>query len=268
MQKEEKNEGEIQIDLGRIFAFMLRKWWIVLICLVVGAITGFVIGKKQEYTSYISKANYVVYYKADGELSSQVTEQSRVASIITGCVTILDQNRFYKAVAAEYNGDVAETSPNYITWEGVQACMSFEYSTTSMTVTTSTGNVIYVTVTSTSKTKTAGIISATTKIFSDYIRENYNMAADDSVMFSLANDVDEPEAVFNSNTLLYTLIGGLGCVVVLALVMGTIVTVDQRVKSEEELTEHYGITVLGSIPDFEDKNLEKGGYYHGYKYEE
>jgi capsular polysaccharide biosynthesis protein len=146
--------------------------------------------------------------------------------------------------------------------------MTFTYSTTSMSVSTSKGNVIYVTVTSLSETETLAIMNATTNIFIDYIKDNYNMAEDDSIMFSLANDVDEPEDDVVSNTLLFTAIGGVGCMAVCVLIMALIVTIDQRVKSEYELAERYGITVLGSIPDFEDKNLEKGGYYHGYKYEE
>jgi uncharacterized protein involved in exopolysaccharide biosynthesis len=247
---------------------MLSKWWIALICFVVGALTGFIVGHSQKYTTYTLKANYVVYYKGDSELSSQITGQTKVANIIAGCITILDSNRFYKTVASGYNGDTAETSPDYLTWEDVQDCMTFTYSTTSMSVSTSKGNVIYVTVTTESEKQTLDIMTITTSIFSDYIKENYNMAEDDSIMFSLANDVDEPEDEVNSDTLLFTAVGGVGCAVVSLLVMAIIVTVDQRVKSEEELTDRYGITVLGSIPDFEDKNLEKGGYYHGYKYEE
>jgi capsular polysaccharide biosynthesis protein len=130
------------------------------------------------------------------------------------------------------------------------------------------GNVIYITVASNDSTKTKNVMTATTEILVDYIRANNQMAQDSKILFDRANDPEEPTVTRNSNTVKFLLLGGVGCALVAAVVLAIIVIADQRIKNETDLSDRYGIPVLGSIPDFEDKNLKKGGYYHDYKYKE
>lgn len=42
--EQERTESESTIDLRSIFSFILRKWWIVLICLAVGLGAGGIYG--------------------------------------------------------------------------------------------------------------------------------------------------------------------------------------------------------------------------------
>jgi capsular polysaccharide biosynthesis protein len=268
MQNEERGDGEMRIDFGRIFAFIIRKWWIVLICLIVGGATGFIVGKKQESTTYTLQVNYTVGYDYGDTLNKETTDQqSRIASIIAElAMTTLPSDIFFGEVAEQCNADVG--IDNYVSEKDVEDCLSFDFSTTSMQITVTKGNVIYVIVTSNSADKTKRIMTATNEILVDYIRENSSAAKDTKILFYKANNPQEPTKTFNSNTLEFTLVGGFGCALLAAIVLAIIVIADQRVKSEVDLSDRYGIPVLGSIPDFEDKNLRKGGYYHDYKYKE
>lgn len=247
----EKSEGEIQIDLSRIFSFILRSWWIVLICLVIGAAAGYccAIFKKQD--TYSTSATYVVYYDGGGTLNEQASEQTKVASILGGCVTFARQNRFYKAVAAEMVNGGYEN----ITSDTIASSITFSYSTTA-------GNFVYVTSKASSPDLAYDILIAVTNIFEDYIKTNYHMAGDSSIVFSLANDITVPTTpVSDISITKYTIIGGLGLAVLCVVVLAIIVIADQRVKGEDDLVNRYGIAVLGAIPNFEDKDLVKRGYY-------
>lgn len=258
MTEEKQNNNEIQINLGALFSYVFRKWWILLICLVVGVAGGFTFGKLTETTTYTVKATYIVYYDGTGDsFGDQSKDQSGVSSILAGCKEISQQNRFYKAVAAELN-----SSGDYdVEYGDIAANLTFTTSSLS-----SMGNFIYVTVTSGDADYSYDLMNAVVAIYPDYIRANYNMASDASLIFSLANDIERPSPVVNSEKTKYTIIGGAGLAVLAVVVLAVIYLVDTRVKGESELTATYQIPVLGAVPDFYDKQLNKKAY--GYKEEE
>lgn len=252
---EEKDSGEIRIDLGEIFSFLLRKWWIWTLCLVLGVAGGFILGNAKKTTSYQTQATYVVDCGGGGSLAEAVSEQNRVSSLLGGCVTLARQNRFYKAVTAKYN---EQNQGSLLTsYKTVEKALSVSYSTKE-------GNVVYLTVTSANKKLCLGIMNAATSIFADYIQENYKLTENASLQFSLANDIateDELLPIVTSPVVRYMLIGGGAALVLSVLVLAIVVIADTRVRDEEELTEKYGIAVLSTIPDFYDKGLKKEGYY-------
>lgn len=255
MTEEKQNNNEIQINLGALFSYVFRKWWILLICLVVGVAGGFTLGKLTETTTYTTNATYLVYYDGgSSDLGDQSQDQYGISSILAGCREMAKQNRFYKAVAEEIN-----KNPKYDVSYGTIAS-SLNFTTSSLS---SVGNFIYVTVTSGYQDYTYDLMNAVVNIYPKYIQENYNMASDSSIIFSLINDIEQPSPVVNSETTKYTILGGLGLAVLAAVVLAVIYLVDTRVKGESELTATYDLPVLGSIPDFYDKQLEKTGYGYG-----
>lgn len=271
--EQEKNEGEIQIDLGGIFFFILRKWWIVIICLVVGLAGGFTYGTLTKTEIYSTKAIYVVYCDVDDAdsttITDQVNAQTRVASLLGGCVTFLQQNRFAKAVAAEINAPSYNTqyTKDYgnVTQGLVSSTVSYSYSTSATS--SSAGNYIYVTATSEDPYLVYDLLNAVDSLLADYIKENYAVGGE-LLTFSLANDIDMPSPISDTSVLKYTLIAGLGLAVLSVIVLAIIVIADQRVKGEDDLIARYNIAVLGSVPDFDDKELVKGGYYYAKKEKE
>ena len=106
-------------------------------------------------------------------------------------------------------------------------------------------------------------VFAASEILSDYVSENYILAGSaEKLVFSLANDLEVPqEPVADMSVLQYMLIFGAVCLVLCIVVLAIIEMADQRVKGEDDLVATYNLAVLGSVPDFEDKNLTRGGYY-------
>ena len=249
---EEKNENEIQIDLGRIFLYVWHKIWIVIISFVLGAVAGFTVAQVTKVNTYSVTATYIVYYDGGEAFGDALTYQTRIESVLGSCVTFVRQNRFAKVVTEELNSlygyDVVEM-------DDIFKNVTYSYSTKE-------GNQITITSTSTRRLLAYYTLVVVTDNFSDYIRDNYGLAGDTSLIFSLANDLEVPdEPVSNNSTLIYTALGAVGATALCMFILGIIYITDQRVKGEEDLINKYDIAVLGSVPNFEDKDLTKGGQY-------
>lgn len=259
LMEKERNEGEITIDLGAIFSFILHKWWIVVLSLVVGLVGGFGIATLTKHDTYSTNAVFIVSYYDGSSQDDQYSYQSRVASMLGGCVTLIRQNRFAGAVS-----DELEAGGNNISQGQVMSSLTYSFSVSGSN-TNYAGNYIYITSTADSPQMAYDILVAASSILSEYISENYILAgSSESLVFNLANDIEVPTTpVSDSSVLQYTLIGGAGLAVVAIVVLAVIEIADKRVKGEDDLVSRYNIAVLGSVPDFEDKELLKGGYYYG-----
>lgn len=261
---QEKNESELQIDLGGIFFFVFHKLWIVLICLIIGLAGGLTYGILTKHDLYSTNATILASYN-DSSVADQTSNQTKVASILGGCVTCVRQNRFAKAVAREMNENPNMVDGNgkryNVTYEDIMSSVSYSYSIAAATL-VSEGNYIYITTTADTPKEAYDILQTVTNLFPNYISENYPITDAETLRFSCVNDIDMPvEPVSNTSILTYTLVAGLGCAVLCILVLAVIFVVDKRVKGEEDLTAKYNIAVLGSVPDFEDKELVSGGGY-------
>lgn len=251
------NEKEIHLDLREVMSYTLRKWWIVLICFVVGLAIGFTWGTLTRKETYSTHATFVVYYDGGSSLVDQANEQAKVSSILGGCVTFVKQNRFAKAVTEELNkSDKYNLSP-----ETIQKSVEYSYSTEDGK--NIQGNYIFATAKAPTSEMSYDIMVVVTDIFEDYIKTNYHMAGDASIVFSLANDLEVPlTPTANVSVPTFTVVGGVVSALICVIVFVVIVNVDQRVKGEEDLVNRYNIPVIGSVPNFEDKDLFDGGYYY------
>lgn len=274
MQEEKENEG-IQINLGEVFRYLVQKWWIVLISVVVCLAVGFIVGKTQKKTVYKSEANYVVSYVGGGNSTSEInTGLNLTYNIIGNCTALLKENRFLNQSLDHLKDEMgAEAVESY----ALNVKKLKKYITPSCTSNTDKITMIYVKVQTEDAELSYKIAQAlageyqdaegnTTSFLSEYIKDTY-VLADGSMEFSLVNDIEKaenPEA--DSSVLKWTaifgVIGLLGC----AVVLGAIVVLDTRVKSVDDLTERYGAAILGTIPDVFDKGLYKTKKYGNYGY--
>jgi len=254
MVEEQQENEEVQINLGEIFSYYLQKWVIILIVFVIGAIGGFAVGSiLPEY--YTETAAYVLSYNgSDGNLVDQTNAQSSVSKILVGCQKFTEYNIFQQTVI-----DMLKDDYGYeFTVKEIAEIMTFEASTSSSTT---SGNFIEVTVKTKSAQQSYDIMKTIISMYPDFIKENYKMANDEKLEFSLMTSlvaVDELEGVRTLGRAACTIIGALGCTVVALIVLAIICMTDSRVKTETELTEKYGAAILASIPDYYDKNLTGG----------
>lgn len=267
MQKEQEENGEVQINLGEIFSFYLQKWFFILLALVVGAVGGFLVGSfLPKY--YTEDAAYCVSYagteSGDTDVTQVATSQSAVSKILLTCVELTQYNVFQEALVEtlkDYGYEYEE--------EDIAQYVTVTSSVTSSTSTsTYTSNCIYVSVKTKSAQESYDIMSAFLAMYPDFVYNNYKLAGDAELVFSPISytiPAEKLEGVRAVGRTTCTIIGALGCTVVMLVVLAVICITDSRVKSEEELIEKYGAAILAGIPDYYDKNLG-GGTYNYYSH--
>ncbi len=253
-----QQEKETEIDWMNVLTAILRRWWIVLICLIVGAGTGYGLGTMAYVPTYESRAVYVVSYSGDNynnNASALAASSSFMPGILYNCTEILSQNKFFQLIADDLNEGLAPGAPGYISPATVQSCIRYSY-------TAETGSLIYVTVNTGNPELTDRIIHSVIAHLTGYIGETYILAGKDTMEFSLVNTPEKPNGPVASNTkTMYTALGGVllagACIVILALIS----ILDDRIKKEEDLKNRFNAPVLGTIPNFFDPEIVKGGYY-------
>lgn len=252
-EENSKNGNEIQIDLGRIFSLLLKRWWTILICLIVGAGMGFGIAKITYKPTYQSTATYLLTYNSGGTTVSSMTQDiSFIKTIMGSCVTIVQQPTFMRELEEKVNSsEDSQGSLDYITAGQLSSYIAYSYNATNASITVS--------VTTEDADKSYRIISSLIEdnYMPDYIKEVYKLGETDSLLFSLINVPVTPSApVYNASTTKYAIVGGIGLVFLCVIVWAIVAIVDTRIKSEEDLTNRYNIPVLGTIPDLEDRGLK------------
>lgn len=248
---EDKND-EIQIDLGRVFAYIWYRIWIVAICLILGAGFGYAVSSVAKKDIYSADATYVVYY-VGSDVNDALTYQTRVSTVLGNCVAFVRANKFERQIADYIKNSEEDIYKNIsVSATDISKIITYDYTTDENNTT------ITVTSRSSDPDVTYAVLTAITDNLEDYITENYKMSKEAALKFSLINNIDKPTAPVKDNSVIvYTLVGGLGATLVCMIVLACIVIFDKRVKNEDDLIDKYNIAVLGSVPNFEDKDLNK-----------
>lgn len=240
-QMQQKDNNEIQINLGEIFSLILHWWWTVAICLILGAAVGFGYGKMTEKENYQVTATYLMTTEGGNAnfdaIATVINGELGFMELISQRLSDEGQN-----ISAE---QLAGNTGGYIT-------CSYNKTNSNMTITVTTPN----------GELSTKIMEIVLNNFQSYIVEDMNYANMANVV-ALGGKMSSPVFVKSSKAVKYAIIGGGGLVFLDVLVLAIIAIADTRVKGEEDLTAKYGLPVLGKIPNFEDKDLEKGVYsYH------
>ena len=252
--KEELIRNEVIIDWKHIFLSVAKKWWCILLCLIVGAGAGLGLGIRADKPVYECQAVYILSYSGGDTVSQMASEYSFLTRILYNCTEVLKQNSFTNKIADDINEGISEDSESYLTTADLQKCISYTYATQ--------GTVIHVTVDTANPDLSYDIITSITNNLQDHIKSEYKLAGIDSMVFSLVNIPEFPEGPVQSNTrTMFTLIGAVAFAFISLAIIALVAFADNKVKKEEDLTNRFNIPVLGTIPNFFDSDLYKGGYY-------
>lgn len=256
MDEQEEKEG-LEINVGVICRYLLHKWWILVICLVVGAIAGAIFGKIKQTTTYTTQAIYVVGYETDSAVDADY--QSRLKNVATNCKTFLDQNTFRYAIVDELKSN-SKYDSEYSEWDRDELeSVLAKYIT--VTVDEDNGCAIVISITTEDLDLSVNVCDVVTSIFTSYLKTIYPITNDSHLDFASANTPVTPEPVKSNDvvkfTAIFALVGLLGAAAVLVIYY----LADTRVKSGEELSEKYDAAVLGAIPDVYDKDIANVGSY-------
>ena len=244
-RKMEKN-GEVEIDLRRVWSALLKRAWIIGLTAIIFAVASFVITLffiKPEYQStvmfYVNNSSLSI---GDTALDITTGDLSASRGLVKTYIIILKSR---------------ETLNDVIDYAGVNRS-SGQVSGMIEAAAVSSTEIFKVVVTSTDPKEAEAIASAITYILPKRINsiiEGTSARVVDNPILPTARS--SPSYV--KNTMLGFLIGFLlvGAIVVVRSIM------DSTIRAEEDLATGGEYPVLVDVPDMEHSG--KGGYYYGYR---
>lgn len=236
------------LSLNRIFGAMLKRWWIILIATIVGAVAMFAYTYYLVTPTYTTKAKLGVNYVEMSEYQNAVMGQS----VAKECAEILVSNVTLEKAAEELNAYSFSENGG----EAYRTYTADNLHSMIKTYTTTESRYFTVEVTATNPKEAKIVCEFVTKAFCDVIEEKgFIKGAEGRIIHHPV----EPTAPSSPNLTSKTVVGGIIGFVVAAAVLITISLFKDLIEGEDWLIETYKdkIPLLAVIPD---ANSPSGGY--------
>lgn len=224
-----------ELNIIEIINMMLRRWWLILVMILVGGIIAFM------YTDFFM----VPLYKTDGALyvncETETTEVEDTASagklnsssrLAETCVEILQRRTFLQGVAADIG--------NKYTYKQIQGMISI--------ISVNETELLEISVTGPDPKEICRILDS---ILVRAPQELVRVVKAGSV--EIVDQAYEPEHPFSPSTITNTLIGAIiGLVLSVAAILWMEIF-DTRIKTPEQIKTSYDEPLLGEIPSLEEE---------------
>ncbi len=251
----ERIKGEYVIHWGEVFKFVIKKWWILLLSAIVGAVGGFFAGDILSPNIYQSQALYLVsLIDASGDEGDLYGEYNTYAvnSIMSNCITVASQNKFMTIIADQINEGIAEESDDYMSVDQVSSLVSYTY--------VQNNTVLYVTVGSDSAELSYKIITAIMDNFVSYMENIPQVSGNNSIKYTLINTPTQATApLAGTSKIVYSALFAVAFAVLAAAVLIVINLADTRIKRDTDLIDKYTLPVLGAIPYYDIEKTQGEG---------
>lgn len=254
-RKERKRHLNIDANVQKVLSAILKKWKLILLFAVIGAILAAIFTSRFTTLTYTSSIEFLAYaVDSNQELSdstaaaqqaSETSKMNYAMKMMDTYIEVFQTNQFNQAVVDElnrvYGTDYsASTVKNSITIEKVENTAMFLF-----TITTSDADLSYhiaqcleTCVPEAMQNTNSGLVQASVE--------------DPPLRASAAESMGYPKKC---------LIGAVAGIFVAGLYAVLRDFLDVRIKGRDDLNERYNIPVLGSIPEFEQterKTKKKG----------
>lgn len=240
----------IDANVQKILFALLRKWKLIVIFAVIGALVGYFYTNQYTTLTYSSDVKFLAY-ATDGNddvdenssvevmRSSNTSKMNYTRSMLPTYITIMQTNEFHVRVISDLN----ETYNSNFSSDTLNGALEIknlnDTSIFQITVTTTDPELSYkiakqleTTVPKVMKEKNQGLVRASVEDRAIKATTAGSKGYAKKMMFSTLIAVALSAAYVVLRTLL-----------------------DVRIKSSDELTEKYNIPVLGSVPNFEGRGL-------------
>lgn len=242
----------MEIDLKDLFVALLRKWYWLLLGLVLGAGLGYLMYSQNAAPSYHTVAYMEVYTEHDtGEnIGNDVAKLNYEHALIDTVLAVInsDKNldRVAEGVSTYYieEGQSAYAPTSEVTRDDVRARVKSSGGGDSKTL------LITVSVTASTQRDAVAYINSyceEAKNISENLEHNVKLKTTDDLpnFDTMENDVAITEPSAKKNLLIGGVIGCAIAAVIVLLAFG----LDKRVKSENEISERYNLPVLAVLPE-------------------
>lgn len=244
----------IDLNVQKIIFALLRKWKLIVIFALIGALVGYFYTKEYTELTYSSDVKFLAYASdvndsvvdnnnnggsTETMRSSNTSKMNYVRSMLPTYITIMQTNEFNTRVVNDLNETYNSDYNVNILKDAMEIEILNDTSLFKITVTMNDSELAYkiakqleTTVPKVMKEKNQGLVRASVEDRAIKAASAGSKGYAKKMLFSTLISV----AVAAAYVILRTLL-------------------DVRIKSSDELTEKYNIPVLGSIPDFEGKSL-------------
>lgn len=229
-------EMEIEYSLSDIISILLKRLWIIVLCVAVGTAGTFLISQfliEKQYTASVQM--YVSPNKENPSAIGSISELNYAQAVVDTYIEILKTTSFLDSVAKSVKlGLNGEELKKRIQITAVNNTEIFEI------------KVEY------PDPENALLIANTISELAP--RKIIEIKDADAVR--VVDPARLPGAPSSPNVLLNTVIGALLSMVVSVLAVFLLEMLDRRVKDEDDLTRNYQIPILGTIPKFDEHDKE------------
>lgn len=241
----------IDANVQKVLSALLKRWKLLLIFAVIGAILAAVFTARFTTLTYTSSIEFLAYAidsnqelqdsTASAQQASETSKMNYAMKMLDTYIEVFKTNQFNQAVADQlnkvYNTDyTAGTIKNAIMIEKVENTAMFLF-----TITTSDADLSYhiaqsleVCVPDAMKNTNSGLVQASVE--------------DPPLKATSAESMNYPQKC---------VIGALAGIFVAGLYAVLRDFLDVRIKGRDDLAERYNIPVLGSVPEFELSNVKQ-----------
>lgn len=224
----------MELSLGKLLQMMRQRIWWILLCTAIGGVLAFSYTKIFVAPTYVSSVKMMVT-KNNEIQANDATDIVYAQRIVKTYMALLDDHTFYSQVAANSGLD----------YTAGQLQGMFSFSIIDET------EVFQVSVEAHSSKDTKIIANAASKIIPKQIQNVYTEATVKQTSQAQDGRRVGPSLIRN------TVFGGIVGAVAVFLIIFLKEMLDVRIKTEEDLVEHYDIPLLGSIPDFSPSSSKK-----------
>lgn len=231
-----------EIDLAQLFRAVVKKLWLVILVTVLAGGLAFAGSKLFIKPTYRSTFTAYVNNKQKEAGSSQSNADILASKSLAHTFSELITSRSVLVEAATaVNLDLSYSA----LWKMVSTSINNETEIITVSVKTTNAEASYMLATSIAKTA----LKVTPEIV-----EGGSMKIVDMPV--------RPTGIYSPNYTQLTVIGALVGFVAIVLILCIRQFFNDKVQSEEELSEHYNIPVMGTIPDFDFSDKNANSYYY------
>ena len=224
-----------ETDLGRVIQLVLKGWKLVVTLTVLFAVCAFLYTEFMVVPTYTSSGKLAVYNRSSEQQDAMggyaATDFTASVKLVNTCIDIMKQPQFLDRVRAQLSdSDAAALSLGKISMSAVEET-----------------EILSIKVTDTNPYRAQRMADAILKVAPTEIKEHIFIG-------NITSIYSATTAVRRSNQMPVRVLGGGLAGLVLAVLMILLADLfNTTINSGEEISQQYGLPVLGNIPDIVDK---------------
>ncbi|MBR6917748.1 MAG: hypothetical protein IKN38_06145 [Clostridia bacterium] len=261
MNNNTNNAGLLDIDFKDLAMLLLKRLWVMIICFAILFSYKWFFVEQKKSPLWTSSATMYVTSSNQTKTIFSTSDTYNAQNLIKTCAVVIQTNQVRQQIADQLNSmeaakaeaaaEEGQTYEPYVFNSGNIGSISIS--------SIDSTEVMSIAVTTSDPNKSVDVCNAILKVVPKILKEK--------IMVGAANPIDSAQSPYKSNlpamksAIVYGLIGA----AIAAVVIIIIYLLDNRIRSKEEVTQQYGISILSDIPNMNAKTKERYKTYYEHR---